>query len=202
MTFGAPSSPHPRPQGRRSRARRFVPLALAAWLVLEIWLLVLVADATNALTVLALLVAGGLLGGYVIKRAGRRAWQTLTAGLRPGAGTTDEDSTAGLGNGLLMLGGLLLMLPGLASDALALVLLFPPTRTLLGRGAERALSRRMGYATSSLGDAFQQAGRDRVHRTGGGKVVPGEVVRDDEPPTAGGPEDGRGPGRQDPPLPR
>ncbi|GAA4662134.1 FxsA family membrane protein [Streptomyces youssoufiensis] len=202
MTFGAPQSPHPRPQGQRSRARRIVPLALAAWLVLEIWLLVLVADASSALAVLALLVAGAVLGGYVIKRAGRRAWQTLTAGLRPGAGAPDDDPTAGLGNGLLMLGGLLLMLPGLVSDVLGLVLLLPPVRALLGRRAERALSRRIGYATSSLGDAFQQAGRGQTYRPGGGKVVPGEVIRDDEPPRADGPGDERGPGRQDPPLPR
>lgn len=198
MTFGAPQSP--RPQARRSRARRFVPLSIAAWLVLEIWLLVLVADAAGALTVLALLVAGVVLGGYVIKRAGRRAWQTLTAGLRPEAGA-DEDETAGLGNGLLMLGGLLLMLPGLASDVLALVCLFPPTRNLLGRNLERTLSRRMGYASSTLGDVFQQAGRGPAHRPGG-KVVQGEVIRDDEPPAPGGPGDERGPGRQDPPLPR
>ncbi|CAM5576907.1 hypothetical protein SMICM304S_11728 [Streptomyces microflavus] len=34
---------------RRSRARRFLPLALAAWLVLEIWLLTMVASAAGGL---------------------------------------------------------------------------------------------------------------------------------------------------------
>lgn len=200
MSFGA--SHIPQPPGRRSRFRRFVPLSVAAWLVLEIWLLVVVAEATSALTVLALLVAGAVLGGYVIKRAGRRAWQSLTTGLRPGAGPANDDPTAGLGNGLVMLGGLLLMLPGLVSDALALVCLFPPTRSLLSRRAERGLSRRMGYATSSLGEAFQQASRGGPSPSGDGKVVQGEVIRDDVPPTQGGEPEDRNPGHQDPPLPR
>ncbi|MBB5938378.1 FxsA family membrane protein [Streptomyces zagrosensis] len=205
MTFGAPQPTNPRPRKRRSRARRIVPLALAVWLALEIWLLVLVANAAGGLTVLALLVAGAVLGSYVIKRAGRRAWQSLAAGLRSDAGREGDDPTAGLGNGLVMLGGLLLMLPGLVSDALALVCLFPPTRALLGRRAERSLSRRMRYASSSLGDALGQAQQSRTHRPGSGKVVQGEVIRDDEPPTApgGSPDDPEpGPGRQDPPLPR
>ncbi|NYV78828.1 FxsA family protein, partial [Streptomyces sp. UH6] len=37
-----------------------MPLGVAAWLVLEIWLLTLVADAAGGLTVLLLLVAGVL----------------------------------------------------------------------------------------------------------------------------------------------
>ena len=58
MTTGTP--PPNRPQ--RSRARTVLPLGLAAWLVLEIWLLLLVADAAGGLAVFLLLVAG-LVGG-------------------------------------------------------------------------------------------------------------------------------------------
>ncbi|MFD5647229.1 FxsA family protein, partial [Streptomyces anulatus] len=54
MTTGTPPPTRP----RRSRARRFLPLALAAWLVLEIWLLTLVASAAGGLVVLLILVAG------------------------------------------------------------------------------------------------------------------------------------------------
>ena len=57
----------------RSRARAAVPLGLAAWLVLEIWLLTLVADAAGGFTVFVLLAAGVLLGGAIVKRAGREA---------------------------------------------------------------------------------------------------------------------------------
>ncbi|MFF8812639.1 FxsA family membrane protein [Streptomyces pactum] len=187
MTTGASQLPRP-PRPRRSRARTLVPLGIAAWLVLEIWLLTLVADAAGGLTVFLLLVVGVVLGAVVVKRAGRRAWRSLTGRARAG-----EQAGPGGGNTLPMLGGLLLMLPGLASDAAALVCLFPPTRALLHRRAERFVERRvgaMGAGGPDLGNLFQQA---RMHRPDG-KVVPGEVVRDDEP------HPGR-PHRDDPQLP-
>ncbi|MEU7042220.1 FxsA family membrane protein [Streptomyces varsoviensis] len=178
MTFGSPPPTAARPP-QRSRARKLIPLAVAAWAVLEIWLLILVGEAAGGLTVLALLAAGVLLGSVVIKRAGRRAWErlarTVQAAENPAAAPAGRESS---GNGLMMLGGLLIMIPGLLSDAAGLLCLFPPTRALLRKTFERRLTRRAGYAPGSLGDAFEQA---RMHRPDG-KVVPGEVIRDDEPP--------------------
>ncbi|MFD8469885.1 FxsA family membrane protein [Streptomyces cyaneofuscatus] len=196
MTTGTPPPTRP----RRSRARRFLPLALAAWLVLEIWLLTVVASAAGGLTVLLLLVAGAVLGTVVIKRAGRRAFKNLTETLQqmPGQpGATEAPQVTGgkasQGNGLLMLGGLLLLIPGLISDAAGLLLLIPPVRTAISRRAERSLERRMRAASpGSLSDAFQQA---RMHRPDG-KVVQGEVIREDgtQPPRPSGPDDDpRGP---------
>ncbi|WP_327706353.1 FxsA family protein [Streptomyces decoyicus] len=215
MTFGATPSPSPRPP-QRSRARRFVPLGIAAWMVLEIWLLTVVAGATSGLTVFLLLVAGVILGGYVVKRAGRRAWRNLTESLQTagdpaasGSSASSDDAgsagaksgrgkhgsgksgngKSGSGNTLPMAGGLLLMIPGLVSDALGLLCLFPPTGKLIQRRAEKLMTRRSGhgYAPGTFGDAFQQA---RMHRPDG-KVVQGEVIREGEPSS---------PRRQDPPL--
>jgi len=58
-----------------------------------------------------------------------------------------------------MLGGMLLIIPGFISDAVALLLLFPPTRTLIGKVLERSLSRHLPAQgdPGSLGDIFQQA---------------------------------------------
>lgn len=191
MTTGAPPPHAP----KRSRARTFLPLGVAAWLVLEIWLLTVVANAAGGLTVLLLLVGGAVLGATVVKRAGRRAFANLTdtfqqaqAAARSGTAPDPADRKgAGDRNGFLMLGGLLLMIPGLISDAAGLLLLVPQVRAALGRAAERAVERRMTAAPpGSLQDAFQQA---RIHRPDG-KVVQGEVVRDDAPQgpygTAGG----------------
>lgn len=194
MTTGTPT-----PTARkRSSARNLVPLGIAAWLVLEIWLLTLVAGAAGGLTVLALLVAGGIGGAVVIKRAGRRAFRNLTetlqqaqAGMSAASGTGSSGSTGSTGNGFLMLGGLLLMLPGLISDVAGLLLLLPPVRSALGRHTERSLERRMrAAAPGSLGDAFQQA---RIHRPDG-KVVQGEVIRQDATqPPRGYEDDGQRP---------
>ncbi|MFF1464650.1 FxsA family membrane protein [Streptomyces sp. NPDC058330] len=199
MTTGTPPTNRP----RRSRARSFLPLALAAWLVLEIWLLTLVAGAANGFTVLLLLVAGAVLGAVVIKRAGRRAFRNLTETLQqmpgqPGAPATGKPAATGSkGNGFLMLGGVLLMIPGMISDVAGLLLLLPPVRSMLGRYAERSLERRMRVvAPGGFSDAFQQA---RMRRPDG-KVVQGEVIREDGTDARQGPDDGAGDHR--PPLGR
>ncbi|MER6137538.1 FxsA family membrane protein [Streptomyces sp. NPDC001815] len=178
MTTGA-STPPPSSRPRRSKVLRFLPLGIAAWLVLEIWLLMVVAGAASGLAVFLLLVAGFVLGSVVIKRAGRRAFRALSETLQQQqGGVLPEGRTNSEGNGLMMLGGLLLMLPGLISDALGLLLLVPPVQKALGRYAERTFERKMREVSSGgLGDAFQQA---RIHRPDG-KVVQGEVIRDAEP---------------------
>ncbi|MCG7207997.1 FxsA family membrane protein [Streptomyces arenae] len=187
MTTGAQTPPYTtRP--RRSRLARYLPLGLAAWLVLEVWLLTVVAGAAGGMTVFLLLVAGLVAGSVVIKRAGRRAFQSLNEAIRRG-GSPER----GGGNGLMMLGGLLLMIPGLVSDALGLLLLLPPVQKAVSRRTERALDRRLrAAAPGTLGNAFQQA---RMHRPDG-KVVQGEVIRN------GGPDRGDEPAGERPPLTR
>ncbi|CAM5646871.1 hypothetical protein SALBM135S_09702 [Streptomyces alboniger] len=70
MTNGAPPPLRPA-KPRRSGPLRYLPLGIAAWLVLEIWLLTVVAGATSGLVVFLLLVGGLLLGSAVINRASR-----------------------------------------------------------------------------------------------------------------------------------
>ncbi|MBW5481567.1 FxsA family membrane protein [Streptomyces bambusae] len=189
MTTGVPTPTAPR---RRSPARTLLPLAIAAWLILEIWLLSLLASEAGALAVVAVLLGGIVLGGVVIKRAGRRAFsgmarnfQEAQAGRMPSAPQPGKGS----GNGLTMLAGLLLMMPGLISDLAGLLLLLPPVRSWVGRRTQRVLERRIAKAApGSFGDAFQQA---RIHYPDG-KVVPGEVVREDRPGQPGGPADDTG----------
>lgn len=177
MTTGAqtPLSPA-RP--RRSRLRTFLPLGVAAWLVLEIWLLTLVAGATSGLVVFLVLLAGLVLGSVVIKRAGRRAFRKLSEALQQQqSGVMPDAARPGSeGNGLMMLGGLLLMIPGLVSDAVGLLLLLPPVQKAVSRSAERTFERKLQEARpGTLGGAFQQA---RM-RQPDGKVVQGEVIRDE-----------------------
>ncbi|MEU6552751.1 FxsA family membrane protein [Streptomyces sp. NPDC046915] len=176
MTTGVPTSQQPSTRPRRSRLRTFLPLGIAAWVVLEIWLLTVVAGAAGGLTVFLLLVAGLVAGSVVIKRAGRRAFRNLNEALQRGG-----SPSKGSGNGLMMLGGLLLIIPGLISDAVGLLLLIPPVQKALSSYAERTFDRKLRAAVpGSLGDAFQQA---RIHRSDG-KVVQGEVIRDEPADTS------------------
>ncbi|WP_404815953.1 FxsA family membrane protein [Streptomyces thermolineatus] len=192
MTNGLPHANGSRTRRLRPRARTVVPLALAAWAVLEIWLLATVAGEFGALAVVLPLGAGLVGGAAAVKRAGLRAWRNLVDSVQRG-----EPPAEGSGAGAAMLGGLLLMVPGLLSDAVGLLLLFPPTRAPLRRAAERVLAGRRTAAPGSFGDAFRQARsvneQMRIHRPGG-KVVPGEVVREDGGRAPGG-------GREDAPRP-
>ncbi|UGY90318.1 FxsA family membrane protein [Streptomyces gobiensis] len=164
---GGPDATPPPP--RRSLTRTLVPLGVAAWAVLEIWLLTVVADTAGGLAVFALIIAGFVLGAIAIKRAGRRAWRNLAESLQHGtpheaARSSRRSRDSGGGNALAMLGGLLLMLPGLVSDAVGLLCLFPPSAALLRRVTDRYFGQGM---TEQI----------RIHRPDG-KVVPGEVIRD------------------------
>ncbi|MFD8983609.1 FxsA family membrane protein [Streptomyces sp. NPDC059564] len=185
-SFGTGTSTAPR---RRSPARTFLPLAVAAWLILEIWLLSLVAATAGGLAVAALIAGSMALGVVVIKRAGRRAFKNLTqtfqqAQAQAMAGETPAPQPPkGSGNGMTMLAGLLLIMPGLLSDVAGLLLLLPPVRAFAARRAERTLERKMASAApGGFGDAFTQA---RIHYPDG-KVVQGEVIREDRP--TGGPD--------------
>jgi UPF0716 protein FxsA len=153
-----------------------VPLAIAAWAVLEIWLLVVVAGATNGLTVLLLLVAGFVLGAAAVKRAGRSAWRNLAASVSAQqAGRAPASPEAGGRTGLAMLGGLLLMIPGFISDAAALVLLFPPTRNLIGRLADRAAARALTSRGMPVPPPEGPAGPPPTDS----KIIQGEVINKD-----------------------
>ncbi|ONK15779.1 FxsA family membrane protein [Streptomyces sp. MP131-18] len=179
MTSGSPS-PHRSGPPRRRGPLVLLPLLIAAWALLEIWLLILVGDAAGGVTVFLLLLAALVLGAVVIKHAGRRAWQRLAESLqRGGEPPAGDERAARGGHGLTMLGGLLLMVPGLASDVLGLLCVFPPTAALLRRAGARYVTRRSG----PLGAAFEEArtAREQMRmRRGDGRVVQGEVIRDDE----------------------
>ncbi|MBP3080943.1 MULTISPECIES: FxsA family membrane protein [Streptomyces] len=183
MTTGAPP---PSRNAPRSRLRTLLPLALVVWLILEVWLLTRVAEATSGFIVFLLLLAGVVAGSALIKRAGRRALRKFQETVaQQQQGITPETDRSG-GNAFLLIAGLLLILPGLVSDVLGLVLLLPPVRTALARRAERSLERRMAAAgPGTFGGAFQQART----RAPDGKVVQGEVVHDDEPTRPGGRDD-------------
>ncbi|MFF2375380.1 FxsA family membrane protein [Streptomyces xiamenensis] len=190
MTSGIPN-PYEGARGRphgahsvatRRRSRPLLPLGVAIWAVLEIWLLTLVGQAWGGLTVFLLLAGGLLVGALVIKVAGRRAWQQLTASVRaaqPGEQKPQAAPGRRRSNALTMLGGLMIMVPGLLSDVLGLLLVFPPTAALLTRLGGHWLRR----STGPIGSLFQDvrsANQQMRMRRPDGKVVQGEVLDEDE----------------------
>ncbi|WP_407986833.1 FxsA family membrane protein [Kitasatospora sp. CMC57] len=171
----APSAP----TAPRGRVRRFLPLSVAAWLVVEIWLLTVVASATSWFAVLLLLLGGLVLGAWLVKRAGLKA---ISAAIEQSRQPQSQQPQTG--TSMTVLAGMLLMFPGFLSDVLGLSLLFPPTRALwrvLGRRfTSTALRSTAPVGADRLADAVRLQEQIRIHRPDG-KVIQGEVVDPAQP---------------------
>jgi UPF0716 protein FxsA len=214
-TSTPPPAGDPYARRPRSRVRSALALGAAGWAVLEIWLLVLVGEAAGGWVVALILVAGLVAGAAALKHAGRSALRGLTAatgvpgagpeeGPRHGPGDAGKARRRG-GAGLVALGGVLLMVPGLLSDLAGLLCLFPPTRSLLRLLGARLVERRLARS-GPLADLLRQARASRSGGPGGpdgpgggGTVIQGEVVdRPGEPGGRQGGDRGNGPDKRNP----
>ena len=150
--------------------RRRVPWGVLAVLFIlvplaEIYLLIQVGQVIGALWTVLLLIAISVLGSYLIKREGGRAWRGLQTALQSHRMPARE-----LADGaLILIGGTLLLTPGFLSDVLGLFCILPFTRPV----ARKVLT---GFVTRKfLGDP--QVHRPRTQqRPGPDSVVQGEVV--------------------------
>lgn len=113
-----------------------MPVALVlliCWPVAELLVAIEVAGAIGVLATILLLIAGWPLGAWALRSQGRAAWRRLAAALseggtaRTGGGPPAREVVDGA---LILVGGLLLMVPGFITDVLGIFLLLPPTRAL------------------------------------------------------------------------
>jgi UPF0716 protein FxsA len=121
--------------------------------IVEIYVIIQVGQAIGALPTIVLLVLESLLGAWLVKREGRRAWraltQTLSSGQLPGRELADA--------ALVLVGGTLLLTPGFVSDVFGFFFVLPFTRPiarriLLSLAARRLATRaRRGYGPSRSG---------------------------------------------------
>jgi UPF0716 protein FxsA len=124
--------------------------------VLEIAVLVWLAGLTNWLVVIGLLVGAGMLGAFLSRQQGVRSLSRLSQELNSGQLPADAMFDAVL----VSLAALLLILPGLLSDLVAILLLFPPTRSLFKKFIRRNLQGRV--VTSHFRTFDSRAARDEI----------------------------------------
>jgi UPF0716 protein FxsA len=115
--------------GRRRSLLPLVVVTLVVVPILEVWLLIQVGQQIGVVWTLAILVVEALLGGWLLRREGRRAWSALNESFGTGRMPTRELTDAAL----VLVGGVLLMLPGFATDLIGLFCLLPFTRPLARR---------------------------------------------------------------------
>lgn len=93
----------------------------------EVLLLVLLGNGLGPLPTFGLIVATGLVGGWVARAQGLAVLQRIAGDLQRG-----QPPAAGLvEGGLVVAGGLLLLTPGVLTDVLGFAFVLPPTRSRL-----------------------------------------------------------------------
>jgi UPF0716 protein FxsA len=183
-----------------SRRRRWVALTLLVLFVVvplvEIYVLIQVGQVIGAWWTVLLLVLDSVLGAWLVRREGARAWQALREALGSGRMPAAE-----LADGALVLvGGTLMMAPGFVTDVFAFFMILPLTRPLFRRLLGHLVARRVTtLAVGPFGVPFGAGppggvpphGRSRGPAGGAGPdatrpgrgpegpVVRGEVVDDD-----------------------
>ncbi len=137
--------------------------------IVEVWLLIQVGSAIGVLPTVAILVAEAALGGWLMRREGSRAWAALNDAFGTGRMPTGELADAAL----VLVGGVLLMLPGFITDVVGFFFLLPFTRPAARKGLAFLVARRLQRA----------GGVVPIRRDG--TVIEGETVPDPAPGSSG-----------------
>ena len=132
--------------------------------LIEVWLIVSVGQRIGALPTLAILLGEALLGSWLMRREGAKAWQALNEAFASGKMPTGELADAAL----VLVGGVALMLPGFLTDVVGLLFLLPLTRPL----ARKFIGWMVARSAAKHGVQVQTT------RSGyaSGDVIEGEVV--------------------------
>jgi UPF0716 protein FxsA len=157
---------------RRSRLRGsawgwlLVTLFIVVPLV-EIYVIIQVGQAIGAWWTILLLILDSILGSWLIRHEGSRAWRALRLALDSGRMPAKE-----LADGaLILIGGTLMLAPGFVTDGFGVLMILPVTRPVFRRLLTRVVANRLVVlGPSGSGDARRPGpGPD-------GPVIRGEVV--------------------------
>jgi UPF0716 protein FxsA len=155
---------------------------LVALPILEIYVIVQVGQVIGAAPTILLLLAGSLFGAWLIRASGRRAWAAMREASATGHMPDREISDAGL----VLVGGILLFIPGFVTDVVGLMFVLPFLRPLTRRSLRWYFARRVrvvavgspGYPGYPLaGQPLRSNGRGEVPPAKG-EVIEGIVVED------------------------
>ncbi len=143
--------------------------------IIEIYVLIQVGQVIGPWWTILLLIADSILGSWLIKSQGARAWRALRAALDSGRMPGKE-----LADGaLILIGGTLMLTPGFVSDVFGILLILPLTRPVFRRLlASVVTSKLLGVGPGAPGFA----GPGNARRPGPGPegpVVRGEVIDED-----------------------
>jgi UPF0716 protein FxsA len=113
--------------------------------IAELYVILKVGDLIGILPTIALLIADSLLGAWLLRSQGRTVWrrfqETMQAGRLPHREVLD--------GALVIFGGAFLITPGFLTDIVGVLLLLPPTRSVLRRWLVRRGGRMFGFSVAT-----------------------------------------------------
>jgi UPF0716 protein FxsA len=107
--------------------------------IVELAVILQVGQLIGVWPTIALLVVVSVLGTWLVRREGMRAWNAFRMALAHSRLPTNEV----VDGALVLFGGALLLTPGFVTDLLGLSLVFPPTRRLINRAIRNRVARRL-----------------------------------------------------------
>jgi UPF0716 protein FxsA len=114
--------------------------------LVELYVIVQVAQSIGALETIGLLIVIGFVGAWLVKAAGLavlvRTQRQLAAGKMPTNELVD--------GGIILFAGALMIAPGFISDGLGLLLIFPPTRAIVRRLVLRSYRTQVERGTAGV----------------------------------------------------
>lgn len=163
----------------RSAKRPLLALAAVGLVALEVFVIVLVAKAVGW-WVVAMLLATSIVGGWLVKREGMKTFTSLRTRADAAA-----DPAGRLGDAAVVLvGGLMILLPGFVTDLLGIVFVLPPVRPFARRVLTAVVGSRFENIEMTMPQAFRTAdGYGGAGDSGPqptGSVVEGRVVTTDD----------------------
>lgn len=129
--------------------------------IAELYVLFRSGQTIGVLNTIGLMVIVAMLGSWLIRREGLKVWNRFATQVQAGQVPSKE-----IADGVcLLLAGALMIAPGFISDAVALLLLFPPTRALArawlmrrkglgGLGTTRIIRATYGGRMTNVTDVF------------------------------------------------
>jgi UPF0716 protein FxsA len=145
--------------------------------ILEVWIMSQVARVVGVWPMLATLVIHAVGGGLLMRYEGMRAWHALTNAYSTGKVPTGHLADAAL----ILLGGILLMMPGYVTDVVGFLFLFRWTRPFARKIVAFFVARRSKQVPAprrrgGSGDSFTGRPPDGPpKRANGPTIIPGDV---------------------------
>ena len=169
-----PAAPRRTPTRRRRWVRPLLVLTFVLVPLAEIWAILQVGQLVGPWWTIALLVLDSMVGAWLIKREGGRAWAALREALQHGRMPARE-----LADGaLILIGGTLMLSPGFVLDLAGILLIMPFTRPVARRLLTSVVERRLLVAPT-FGAGFGPGGFGPGNGRRPGPGPEGPVVRGD-----------------------